>query len=289
VKVTPGLQQSLLIQLQRRLLDEAGAKVGTPVVYLKAAWADPVLYGGSGERTGTDLDVLVRPSLFKSFGKALDAVGFVRHREPWHMVTHRLIGKAWLYQPPPNALPVDLHRNLSDSPWFSIPINDWIDRAISYDSVDGPILSLAPEDQVIYASSHYASHRYTLGPQHLNDVVRLLAAHSVNWQVIKHRAQQGDIRLPLALFVDALRQRGVSAPDLVSDPSFVAPWRVAYVRRWLRLEPKLQRPSSLSSTDLIGLMPVLSGNPTALPHFAARFALVRALDCGEELLFRMFS
>ena len=36
-----GLVQSLLIKAQRLQLDDLGRQVGTPVVYLKAAWADP--------------------------------------------------------------------------------------------------------------------------------------------------------------------------------------------------------------------------------------------------------
>src|SRR4051794_38876039 len=73
-----GLIQSLVTKTARKILDEIGAEVGTPVVYLKAAWADPVLYGGRGERMGTDIDVLVRAPCFEAFAAALVGRGYRR-------------------------------------------------------------------------------------------------------------------------------------------------------------------------------------------------------------------
>lgn len=280
----PGLQQSLLIQAQRRRLDTIGARIGTTVLYLKAAWADPVLYGGLGQRVGGDVDVLVRPRDFQRFANELLKEGFRRHREPWHVASHRLIGKAWLFEPPRDALPVDLHRDLADRPWFTIAVNEWIDRAQFYPSVDGPILSLSPEDQVLYAAAHYANHRYNLGEQHLNDVSLLLSRYEVNWRLIWLRAKASQLRVALALFVEALRARNASVPSSDEDRSFLTVLRVAYAKRQVKLGSNLRRAGGLRVADMALLMPVLSDRGVALPHYVARSALVRALDVAEVVL-----
>src|SRR2546430_12838012 len=92
-----GLVQSLVIKAQRRLLDQIGQKVATPVVYLKAAWADPVLYGGTGQREGSDIDVLVRPPAFFAFARALEGLGFRRYVVPWLRASFRFGYKAWTF------------------------------------------------------------------------------------------------------------------------------------------------------------------------------------------------
>src|SRR5215207_6562985 len=124
-----GLVQSLLIKAQRRLLDGVGERVGTPVVYLKAAWADPVLYGGRGERTGGDVDVLVRPAAFFAYALALEELGFRRYTVPWLRATFRWAYKAWTYEGRPRWVTVDLHRGIAEPPWFDLPAEDCLDRA----------------------------------------------------------------------------------------------------------------------------------------------------------------
>lgn len=281
-QVSQGLQQSLLVLRQRQLLDAVGAEVGTPVLYLKAAWADPVLYDGRGLRTGGDLDVLVRPHRFEAFAQALKRAGFRRYREPWHMVTHRLVGKAWLFNAPPHALAVDLHRDLVDRPWFHVDIESWIDRARAYPSVDGPILSLAPEDQVLYACAHYASHRYVLGPQHLHDIQRLIAQHPIDWNLVRTRARAANLLVPLALLVDALDAGGCHVEPVPGG------WRAMATRACLDLELDLKRGRAFPyAVDAVAIMPLLSSRKSALARYVARGAFVKTLDAAEELFHRV--
>ena len=116
-----GIIQSLLIKAQRGTLDAIGAAVGTPVVYLKAAWADPVLYGGRGERTGSDIDILVRPDRFEAFAAELTARGFRRYDFDGSHAYDRYFGhKEWTFEPPAGALTVDLHRALTEPIWYDL-------------------------------------------------------------------------------------------------------------------------------------------------------------------------
>lgn len=281
-----GLQQSLFIMAQRRHLDELGARVGTPVLYLKAAWADPVLYGGGGLRPGCDLDILVRPARFAAFAEALLAQGFRRFREPWHMASQRLIGKAWLYLPPPTAdlVAVDLHRGVADKPWFQVPADELLDRAVAYASVDGPILSLAPEDQIVYAATHYANHRYEMKHHHLNDVVLLLKKYPVNWDLVWLRAGRAQAMLPIMLLAAALRHRGVVVPPAPANDAWLR-WRSRMLRACFPSVETLSRQTR--RREVATLMPLLSDSAWALPRYALRAALVRTLDGGEELLARV--
>jgi hypothetical protein len=281
-----GLVQSLVIKAQRRLLDDIGQKVSTPVVYLKAAWADPVLYGGTGQRWGSDIDVLVRPAAFLAFARALEAEGFRRYVAPWMRATFRLGYKAWTFEGLPRWMTVDLHRRIAEAPWFDLPPHGCIDRAVAYDSVDGPILSLSPEDQVLYAAAHYGQHRFTIDHRHLDDIERLLRSRAIDWSLAQDRAGPAGLAVPLALLLDSLRARGVEVPAPPED--LALRWRLAYAHRWVATAPALERrlpPSRFVDNAL--RMPLLSGRPAALPRFVAGYLSMRALDVAAEVATRL--
>jgi len=281
-----GLVQSLVIKAQRRLLDGVGQKVGTPVVYLKAAWADPVLYGGRGERAGGDLDVLVRPAAFAAFARELEGLGFRRYTVPWLRATFRWAYKAWTYEGRPRWVTVDLHRGIAEPPWFDLPADDCVDRAITYDSVDGPILSLCPEDQVLYAAAHYGNHRFSLDQKHLDDIERLVGSRAIDWAVVLDRARPLGLEVPLLLVLESLRARGVAVPAPGEGP--VLRWRLAYARRWVSTGPALERRLPLTRfADNAVRMPLLSGRTTALPRFIAGYLSMRALDVAAEVARRV--
>jgi hypothetical protein len=277
-----GLIQTLVMKAQRRLLDGIGRQVATPVVYLKAAWADPVLYGGTGQRRGSDIDVLVRPSAFFAFARALEAAGFRRYVAPWLRATFRFAYKAWTFEGQPRWMTVDLHRGIAEAPWFDLPPDACIDRAVAYDSADGPILSLSPDDQVLYAAAHYGQHRFTIDRRHLDDIERLIAIHRVDWAVVLQRARPLGLGVPVALLLESLRARGAEAPA----PGAVPRWRLAYAHRWV--SPQLERrlpPSRF--VDNAVRMPLLSGRPAALPRFVAGYLSMRALDVAAEVANRL--
>jgi hypothetical protein len=277
-----GLVQSLVIKAQRRLLDDIGQRLATPVVYLKAAWADPVLYGGTGQRWGSDIDVLVRPSTFFAFARELERLGFRRYVAPWLRVTFRLGYKAWTFEGLPRWMTVDLHRAIAEAPWFDLPPDGCLDRAIPYDSVDGPILSLAPEDQVLYAAAHYGQHRFTIDGRHLDDMERLLKRHAVDWPLVLERARPGGLSVPIFLLMESLRARGAQVPAPPGD------WRLDYAHRWVAAGPDLERRLPLSRVvDNAVRMPLLSGRPLALPRFAASYLGFRVLDVAAELATRL--
>jgi hypothetical protein len=270
-----GLVQSLLIKAQRQQLDEIGRAVGTPVVYLKAAWADPVLFGGRGERTGGDIDVLVRPDRFEAFAQALTERGFRRHLHPSASYERYFGHKEWTFGPPPGALAIDLHRDLTEPIWYHMRTDELLDRAIAWDSVDGPILSLDAEDQVLYAAAHYSNHFYDLDPRHLDDIDRLVRSHPVDWDQVWSRGHRASLTLPVALLVDALVARGcaVGAAGVGVRP---LPLRVRrrLAELWVSTTPQLARKGLRSrGVDYLLLRPLLSDEWLALPKVVLEFGL----------------
>lgn len=270
-----GAMQSLMSAALRRQLDDVGRQVGTPVVYLKAAWADPVLYGGRGERCGVDVDVLVDPRQFESFARVLEERRFRRYRHPSPTFDRYYRDKEWTFYPERGALSVDLHCALGDPHWFELPTDAVLARATTYDGASGPILSLSPEDHVLYAALHYANHIYQIDDRHLQDVVRLIAARTIVWADVMERARDGGMRLPLLLLLETLRFNGAAVPETLSpSPGRALRARRALCRRWVVTTPALgRRRASPDLLEYLVLRPLLSDRPSALPRVIKEFML----------------
>jgi hypothetical protein len=282
IDIGAGLIQSLLIKDQRRLLDQIGRRVGTKVVYLKAAWADPVLHGGRGERTGSDIDILVAAGAFEAFAGELLDRGFRRYRHPSPAHERYFGHKEWAFFPPAGRLPVDLHREVTEPIWWNLPGEELLARAIAYDSVDGPILSLSPEDQILYTAAHYANHLYDLDGRHLGDCQRLLAAHAIDWALVAARARAAHLRLPLLLVVQALAARGCNVPRRISGAlgeesalrAILLETRRRIATRFVVTGPALRRRGPRSRLiDYAVMRPLLSDRLSALPRVVARHGL----------------
>lgn len=273
--------RSMIVRALREQLDGIGSALGTPVVYLKAAWADPVLYGGLGRRAGVDVDLLIRPDRFESFGRALEERGFQRYRHPTPALESYFRDKEWTFLPARRGEPsVDLHCALGDPGWFELPTEAVLARATIYDSPHGPILSLSPEDQILYAALHYANHLYAIDGRHLEDVTRLINARSVAWPDVVARARASRMRLPLLLLLEALRAGGADVPaEAIASASRGLGTRRALCRRWIVTTPALGRCRSTGDvTDYLVLRPLLSDRALALPRVIVQFGLPRVIE-----------
>jgi hypothetical protein len=272
-----GLRHSMATRRQRVLLDDIGEEVGTEVAYLKAAWADPVLYGGRGERTGVDVDVLVHPRRFEAFAAALTARGFTRQVHPRHPVS-AYAGKDWTFAAPRGYIQVDLHRALAMVPWFDLGGEGPLARSIEYDSVDGPIRSLSPEDQVVFLAAHYATHVFDLDDRHLTDVVRLLEQRSVDWGLVIERASAAHLLAALSLCAAGLEGRGVAVPGALVAPVGSLGLRRRCLEQVVAV-PELERRIPRSrALDVLVVLPLLSDRVAALPRFMARYMSHRVAD-----------
>lgn len=271
--------QSLIVRAQRATLDAIGREVGATVVYMKSAWADPVLYGARGERVGCDLDVLVERAVFDRFAAALVGRGYEPIGSASHRASIRWGEKAWPFRGPRGHLTVDLHRRLCLAGWFAVPVDAFIRRSVEYPSAAGAVRSFCPEDQVLYAVLHHADSQFVIDGRHLEDIVRLARAHPIDWNTVLARGREYGMTVPLALLLDALRARGIETPDALAGASWSARARHALTTRWVETSPELHRNDAPDTArDLLVRMPLLSDRVTALPRFLAHHAALRALD-----------
>lgn len=266
-----GLARSLQVKRQRALLDSIGAKVGTPVVYLKAAWADPVLYGGRGERWGGDIDVLVDVRARPAFAAELAREGF---RGDDLLPHHKR--RAWQFRHD-EVIGVDLHAGIAEQPWFTLGAAGLLKRSHAWDSVDGPILGLCAEDQVVHAVAHYAGDRYTLDGRHAGDVIRLLDRDEVDWDAIADTCTRAHMWIPLHLLAGMLRRKGAVVPDFPLTVSQRA--RLTALRRIFNVGGErrffTRNRAANIRIDLLTFFPLLSTRWSALPRFAAGAVVAR--------------
>ena len=267
---------SLTVCALRRRLTEIGQTVGTPVVFLKAAWADPVLYGGSGQRTGADVDVLVSAGRFDVFASALLALGYRRDFTPTHPVMS-FTGKEATFTPGDGkGIAIDLHRALANAPFFALPADACLARAIHYPSPDGPVLSLSPADQVLYAAVHYANHGPILDRRHVNDIVRLLSRSEIDWPALRAQARRGGFALPFAWLAGELRRAGAALPPVAPSPTRSQRLRLMATES-LGRSRVLSRPAFYNYRVALA-RGLLSNRVTALPRFIAWYVRTRFAD-----------
>lgn len=259
-----GLARSLQMKQQRAFLDSIGAKLGVTVVYLKGAWADPVLYGGRGERFSNDVDILVDPRARWTFARELEAHGYASMPALGHHIQ-----RGWHFRRQ-NTI-VDLHLNIAEQPWFPIDVAGLLKRAHAWESVDGPVIGLSADDQVVHAAAHYAADRYLLDDRHMSDVERLLETRDVNWSAIEDTCARGHMTIPLHVFGAMLRRRGNVVPDISLSVAEKA--RLTALRRVFNVGGRRRFYTASRDTnvrvDLLALFPLLSTRWSALPRLLA--------------------
>jgi hypothetical protein len=231
-----------------------------------------------GRRAGVDVDVLVHPGRLESLGRALEARGLARYRQPTAALESYFRDKEWTFRSSRRGEPsVDLHCALGDPYWFQLPTEPVLARATTYDGPHGPILSLSPEDQILYAAVHYANHLYVIDGRHLEDVARLIGSRPIDWHEVVARARDARMRLPLRLLLDALRIGGADVPAQLIGPAGIGlRARRALCGRWIVTTPTLgRRRASGDLTDYLVLRPLLSDRVFALPRVIVQFGLPR--------------
>ncbi len=206
--------QSLMMKALREQLGALSGDLRVPVVFIKGAFSEPVLYGGLGERFVSDVDVLVPAEELSRVAGALRQINYERVIYPQHRFSNDR-AKEWTLNPVDGrGLTIDLHRGLANAP-FSLDPATLIARSRYYDSVDGPILSLEPTDQVLYTAVHYANHGFALDGRHLEDTRRLVARFPVDWARANRDARRGGFAFALRRVLVALC--APRARDLASD------------------------------------------------------------------------
>jgi len=263
---------------QRAQIDAAAASCGTTVVYLKAAFADPVLYDNTGTRRGSDIDILVHPGRFEALCAALLGQGYRPFSLRDRRATMTAARERTLFPPGRAGLAVDVHRGLDDPPWCTVAPEGLLARARPYDSPEGPIVSLCPDDQVLHAVLHHAAHCFSLDGRHADDIPRLAARFALDWPTVFARITSAGLSVAASLLLERWRAQGLAIP---AEPWATRPdvaLRLRLARHWITTTPVMTRVAIAPRPEALLLRPLLSDHPTALPRFLLGYPLDRARD-----------
>jgi hypothetical protein len=233
---------------------------GVAVIPLKGPVLAEALYPDPGLRPFTDLDLLIRRDDLPRALAILTTLGY-RHLGAGRPLAHELAyaGAAAFVGPAGSGgdLPLDLHWELVDHPGAGRggamdPREIW-ERAVRVETGGRPMLSLCPEDLLIYLALHLALHHALAGLAWQLDLALFLRRYgaALDWDGVAERARRW--RAAGALYF-ALRQvegrLGASAP-----PALLPRLRPRGPRSWL-LERLLRR-SDRQLERLDYLVPVL--------------------------------
>lgn len=266
---------ALLLQHQRKWLADEAARLGVPLVVLKGAWSDAVLWGGRGERRISDIDILVTPAGAPALVAALQERGF---RPQGTLSSFK---RALTLMPPAGRFPVDLHVELLHEPWFHLRTADVMSRSRLYPAPEGEkIRSLETEDQLVYFAGHMASHVFEWDDRHARDMAAMLKRWPVDWRLVQERADAAGLGLALALSAERLRRLGALVPALAVERQRGITTRA---RLWRDVLSPLYRrrlpadgfwPGTRSNHLLHHLlfMPIISDNRRALPRYLLEHA-----------------
>jgi len=173
--------------LGRAVLQEAVrvlAPLSIPVMPLKGLWLQQFVYGESGGRTITDVDVLVPEGMYARARRALARAGF----RLWSANVSEAA-----YLAPSLPLPLDLHRRLFTRGAFRVRHAELFQRGRPDETTFGvPVIQPDPADVLMHLIGHaLKSGTAFLGRGHeLQDIPRLLAALALDPAACAHRLEQ---------------------------------------------------------------------------------------------------
>lgn len=158
----------LLMTSLRPLLTELGERGIVPIVLKGAALLDRV-YEDPGTRQLTDLDLVVPPG---RAGETIRILG--RHGLSPIESDQRAARRKGFAGKDAAAPPVDIHWDLFQAHRFRADMQGVWSRSIRWELEGVPVRRLAPEDEFLYLSLHYASHYFGITLKWLVDLRELL-------------------------------------------------------------------------------------------------------------------
>jgi hypothetical protein len=192
-------------------LDDAGV----PWVVVKGPVLVELLYGAAGRRTYHDLDVLVRPSDFRTAVERLQAIGGRLLDRNWPLLHRERRGQVHVELHP--GMSLDLHWDLVNvhRRRMSIDTGALLDRRVRLDvgGVSAPTLDTA--DSVIHLAVHAALSGGDLLVW-LKDVERAVAVRPPSWDEVVARSAAWRVSGPVAVILERARTIvGADVPESV--------------------------------------------------------------------------
>lgn len=177
----------LLIDQQLEAVLGAFGLAEIPVLLVKGPAHAEMLYPNPYWRPMVDLDLVVAPVDWEASIHLLEGLGFIQENTEWSRLTEQLTGQIALLKPVgPFCVAIELHRDLkmlSERLAVRGEVNmqrAWHD-AVTIPVGDACVVTLAPEDALAYASTHWAQHHF-FNSIWLLDIALMASKPGLDWQ-----------------------------------------------------------------------------------------------------------
>jgi hypothetical protein len=219
-----GLAQStgrhvVLARALERVVARLGAD-GLPVIALKGPLLAEMIYPHPGVRPSSDLDVLVRPADSVPVDATLRSLGYRPLGDDPPGPSDVDARGAAAYDGP-DGVRLDLHWRLVTEPrfvWDEAEACGIWDRARPVRFGASRVLSLAPDDLVLYLAVHLATHHGLGGLVWAWDIARLVRDErwTIDWETVVERAACWRVRRAVYFALDEARRTfGAAVPASV--------------------------------------------------------------------------
>lgn len=185
-------QQMLLYQQLGAMLQAFEAR-GIKVMLVKGPAHAELVFPNPSWRPMVDIDLVVRPDDWQASLATLRELGFAPEESDWSGLTEELTGQVAMLKPMgPAIAAVELHRDLRMlSERLAVrgevqPERAWAD-AKPFEVAGARCLTLAPEDAIAYASTHWAQHHFFMSIW-LLDIALMASRPDLKWDKLVRQA-----------------------------------------------------------------------------------------------------
>lgn len=268
----------LLLTEGGRALDVL-ARVG-PVLVFKGASLSELLWA-PGERSMTDVDLLVRPDLLEDARRAMGVAGWSILSTPGRPLGN-LLHRAFAAKSPRGIL-VDVHAHVAQRVRWPVPYQDLHDRAVPFSLGGKNALRPSLEDATLIAALNEAKDEHALHGSSIEDIARIVARGPLDWDLVVKRARAWRATVALWLALERAATRfGAAVPAAVRKT--LRPRRGPAIERLLDIggENALSRLMQSRRIRQAVLGPLVTDSPTRFLASALAFVAVRAVDAAAS-------
>jgi hypothetical protein len=217
---------------------QAFADAGVPAILLKGISLVERVYQAPGERTMGDIDLLIRRQDLPVAESVLRSQGYTFSDEDQGFMPE--FARDFMAEIPycKGTVCIDLHWHLVTMRWYRqttvLDIDGIWDRAVPARIDAAPALRLCPEDEIIHLCFHTAVHHSLVHSKGYRDIVRVIRAEGVCWNVLAGRACAWRVSTACwAALTVTKALAGDAVPASALEALGVTRWRRRLLRRFI--------------------------------------------------------
>lgn len=193
-------REELRSNAYRRILKETLAALtadGPPPVILRGCSLSDTVYEAAEARHSHGINLLLADSDLSAVANRLRAIGF--KPTPSSRRSRGAIAFSWIH---PSGLPLDLHTQLLDLPYYAAPIHAVWSRVRPLPGLDSDARMLGPEDALLHVCGNAASSGTRTSLRWVCDAWLLIERHPrLDWTLFLTTAQSMKLGVPLSVLM----------------------------------------------------------------------------------------